>query len=229
MIGAEETRIEQFSKHWRTAMTSTVVSKIDLKRDLKPLYTPPSKDFVVVEVPPMAYLMIDGHGDPNTSQDYRDAIEALYSVSYTMKFAEKGHRAVDWVVMPLEGLWWADDMEAFTLGQKQTWQWTAMIAQPDVVTRTMILDAVAEAARKKQLPALSKLYFETYREGLCAQILHLGPFSAEGPTIERLHREWLPAHGYAAAGKHHEIYLSDPRRTAPEALKTIIRQPVRKV
>jgi hypothetical protein len=202
--------------------------KLDLMREMKQLYSPPRDRFVVVDVPPLNYLMIDGHGDPNTAREYAEALEALYSLAYTLKFQIKRESGgeVDFGVMPLEGLWWTEDMAAFTAERKDEWSWTAMILQPDVVMPEAVERARAEAARKKALPALGKARLELYHEGLSAQITHIGPYSAEGPTIQRLHAEFLPANGYAPAGKHHEIYLSDPRRTAPEKLKTVIRQPI---
>ena len=202
--------------------------RIDLMRELKPLYSPPRDRFVVVEVPPLEYLMIDGHGDPNTSAEYAEALGALYSLAYTLKFQIKRESGgeVDFGVMPLEGLWWTADMASFSAENKGEWSWTMMILVPHLVTPEAVDRARAEAARKKGLPALAKIRLDTYEEGLAAQIMHVGPFSAEAPTIARLHREFIPSGGYSPAGKHHEIYLSDPRRTAPEKLRTVIRQPV---
>jgi len=202
------------------------MSKIDLKKEFKQLYFPSAKEVTVVDVPPMNFLMIDGRGDPNTAQEYKDAIEALYAVSYTLKFMIKKRTPQrDYVVMPLEGLWWADDMSRFDLKNKGSWSWTAMIMQPEFITEELVAQAREEVAGKKDLPALSKLRFERFHEGLAAQILHIGPYSAEGPTIEKLH-SFIEEHGYEVKGKHHEIYLSDPRRVAPEKLKTVIRQPI---
>lgn len=199
--------------------------KVDLKIELKHLYRASAKESVEVVVPPLRYLMLDGRGDPNTSEDYTQAVEALFSVSYTAKFAlKKGPQAIDYAVMPLEGLWWADDLSAFVAGDKANWKWTMMILQPSFVGEGMIQDAIAQVKRKKKLPALDRLRFEEFEEGRCAQILHVGPFSEEGPTIERLH-EFIDARG-GKAGKHHEIYLSDIRRGDPARWKTIIRQPM---
>jgi hypothetical protein len=186
---------------------------------------------VEVDVPPMNFLMLDGTGDPNTSEAYRQAIEALYGLSYTLKFASK-KQGVDFTVMPLEGLWWMDDMgsaygELDFAADKSRWQWTALIMQPDHITREMFDTAVAELRRKKNPPALDKVRFERFHEGLSAQIMHLGPYSAEKPNIDRLHA-YIAEHSFEEAGKHHEIYLGDPRRTAPEKLRTVIRQPMRK-
>jgi hypothetical protein len=181
----------------------------------------------IVQVPPIGFIMIDGRGDPNTAVAYQEAIQALYSVSYTLKFALKKELAVEYKVGPLEGLWWSDNMSTFGSGGKDNWQWTAMIAQPDEVTTERFEQAVEEVARKKDLPALPLARLERFEEGPCAQILHIGPFSAEGPTIALLH-EFIAEQGHTFDGKrqkHHEIYLSDPRRSAPEKWKTIIRQP----
>jgi hypothetical protein len=203
--------------------------KVDFKRELKHLYNPPKKEFTVVDVPPMNFLMVDGHGDPNTAQEYQDAVEALYGVAYTLKFTSKRELGRDYVVPPLEGLWWAGDMEAFTtMRDKSAWEWTMMIMQPEWVTQEMVGEAVKQVEKGKDLPALSKIRLETYHEGLSVQIMHVGSYDDEGPTIARMHREFMPENGYEPAGKHHEIYLSDPRKVAPENLKTVIRQPVRK-
>lgn len=203
------------------------MKKIDLKKELKHLYGASRKEAVIVDVPEMNFLTIDGAGDPNTSQEFKDAIEALYGVSYTLKFMIKqGETAVDYGVPPLEGLWWADDMAVFSTGEKDKWKWTVMIMQPEYVTEDLFDKAVQQVEKKKNPPALSKIKFEGYHEGLSAQVMHLGPYSEEGPTIQKLH-DFIKEKGYELRGKHHEIYLSDPRRSAPEKLKTIIRQPVK--
>lgn len=199
--------------------------KIDLKKQLKHLYNPSQKEVSVVDVPPMNFLMIDGQGDPNTSEAYQQAIEALFSVSYTLKFMiKKGEAAIDYAVMPLEGLWWAEDMTQFSAENKDAWLWTAMIMQPEYVTEKLFEDAKEQAAKKKDLPALSLIRFEPFHEGKAAQIMHIGPYAEEGPTIEKIHH-FIKQQGGELRGKHHEIYLGDPRRTAPERLKTVIRQP----
>lgn len=201
------------------------MNKIDLKKEMKHLYLASAREVMQLEVPTLKYLMVDGTGDPNTSQDYAQAIEVLFSVSYTAKFmVKKGPQALDYAVMPLEGLWWADDMSAFASNDKAKWQWTMMILQPAFVPDDIINAAMAEVQRKKNLPALDKLRLENFTEGLCGQVLHIGPFSEEGPTIERLHA-FIDARS-ARRGKHHEIYLSDIRRAAPQKWKTIIRQPM---
>ena len=204
------------------------MTTIDLKKDLKQLYLPGTKGISEVMVPAMNFLMIDGAGDPNTSRDYAAALGALYTVAYTLKFAAKrGPLATDYPVMPLESLWWADDMGAFTLDHtdKNAWKWTMMILQPSFVANDVIALAISEVRRKKNLPAISKLRLETFEEGRCAQVLHIGPFSEEGRTIQRVH-EYINART-SVTGKHHEIYLSDIRRAAPQKWKTIIRQPMR--
>ena len=201
------------------------MTKVDLKQQLKHLYQPSAKEVVLVEVPPMNYLMVDGEGDPNTSQAYADAVAALYAVAYTVKFmVKKGPLAIDYGVMPLEGLWWAADMANFSVDDKSTWQWTMMIVQPDFVTATLVNAAIADAKKKKNPAAITKVRFAAFTEGSCAQILHIGPFSAEGPTIEKVH-QFIAARGNLH-GKHHEIYLSDIRKADPARWKTIIRQPM---
>jgi hypothetical protein len=205
------------------------MQKLDLKKDLKHLYSAPSKEAVMLDVPPMNFLMVDGEGAPD-GPDAMAAMESLYAVAYTLKFSVKmGPMAIDYPVMALEGLWWADDMDAITEGDKGSWKWTYMIMQPDIITPDMIAKTV-EAVRKKKNPAaLDKLKFERFDEGRAAQIMHIGPYSAEGPTIQKLH-DFIHSQGLEFDGrrqKHHEIYMSDPRRTAPEKLKTIIRQSVK--
>ena len=205
------------------------MTKIDFKKEVKHLYRPSAKEFVVVEVPRMKYLMVDGHGDPNTAQEYQDAVESLYAVAYKLKFMSKRSLGKDYVVPPLEGLWWAEDMEVFTsLRDKSAWDWTMMIMQPEWIIGEMFEAAVEEVERAKSLPALPRLRLGTHHEGLSVQILHIGSYEDEGPTLHRMHHEFIPQNGYEMVGKHHEIYLSDPRKVAPEKLKTVLRQPVRK-
>jgi hypothetical protein len=200
-----------------------IVVKLDLKRELKALYGPTKDKVTVVEVPELRYLMIDGQGDPNTSTRYREAIETLYPVAYTLKFMLKAE-GLDMVVMPLEGLWWAADMGSFLSGDRDAWCWTSMILQPDEVAPALVTKASEQARAKRNPPLIDELRLESYREGKAAQILHIGPYADEAPTIERLHRH-IEELGGELRGKHHEIYLSDPKRTAPEKLKTVIRQP----
>jgi hypothetical protein len=206
------------------------MTKVDFKKELKHLYRPSARDFVIVDVPPMQYLMVDGHGDPNVAREYQDALEALYAVAYKLKFMSKKELGKDYVVPPLEGLWWAEDMDAFAvLRDKSAWYWTMMIMQPSWITTAMFEAASAEVAKKKDLPSLTKLRLETYEEGLVVQILHTGSYDEEGPTLRKLHEEFIPGRGLEMRGKHHEIYLSDPRKVAPEKLKTVLRQPVWRV
>lgn len=206
------------------------MTKVDFKKTCKQLYAPSSKDFSVVEVPDMTFLMVDGHGDPNTATSYKEAVEALYAVSYKLKFMSKKELDKDYVVPPLEGLWWADDMDSFTAAlDKSKWDWTMMVMLPEWLTDVMFTRALEDVTAKKHLPALPLVRMERYAEGTSAQILHIGAYNDEGPTLARLHYEWLPEHGYTFNGKHHEIYLSDPRKVASEKLKTILRQPVRPV
>jgi hypothetical protein len=203
---------------------SAVVERIDLKALHKSLYSANAQP-VVIDVPALSFIMVDGAGDPNNSATYAEAIEALYGTAYTLKFAlKKGPRALDFTVMPLEGLWWSPDMGAFVANDRAQWLWTAMIMLPDVITGADVEDAVATLKRKKPSEALTKLRLETFREGRAAQFMHVGPYSAEGPGIQRLH-DFIADQGGRLSGKHHEIYLGDPRRSAPEKLKTIIRQP----
>lgn len=202
------------------------MKKIDFKKELKQFYLPSSKAVGLIDVPPLQFIMIDGHGDPNTSKEFREAVEALFSVSYAVKFiVKKGDAGVDYGVMPLEGLWWSDDMVTFSVENKADWKWTLMIMQPEMITPGLFETALQKTQQKKSLTALSMLRLHTFAEGKAAQILHVGPFSKEGPTIERIH-SYIQQNGYSAAGKHHEIYLSDITKTAPDKLKTILRQPI---
>lgn len=204
------------------------MEKIDFRKTMKALYAPPAGRFVEVEVPELRFLMVDGKGDPNRAESYAEAVEALYSVAYTLKFAVKKELAKDYSVPPLEGLWWSEDMTSFVAREKDKWSWTMMIMVPDFVPGAMVATAIAAAGAKKALPALPLVRLETYAEGLCVQIMHIGPYDAEGPVLKRLHDEYIPANGLVESGHHHEIYLGDPRRTAPEKLKTVLRQPVRR-
>lgn len=198
---------------------------IDLKRELKHLYQPSRKEVMQVDVPRLRFLMIDGEGDPNTSPWYAQAVEALFSVSYTAKFMlRKGPSGIDYAVMPLEGLWWSDDLSAFVNNDRARWKWTMMIMQPDLVEEAVLRAAIAQVGQKKGLAAIDALRLEEFTEGPCAQILHVRPFSEEGPTIQRVH-DFIDARS-ALRGKHHEIYLSDIRRADPARWKTVIRQPM---
>jgi len=202
------------------------MTKIDFKKELKHLYNPSAKKIAIVDVQKMNFLMIDGAGDPNTAKEYKDAVEALFAVSYALKFMIKKGKAIDYGVLPLEGLWWTDDMAQFSMENKDVWKWTSMIMQPEYVTENLVSKALEQVEKKKNPPALPKIRFESFHEGLSAQIMHIGPYSAEGPTIEKLYN-FINENGYELRGKHHEIYLSDPRRSAPERTKTVIRQPMK--
>jgi hypothetical protein len=205
------------------------MEKIDFKKVLKHLYNPSAKEVVIVDVPKMNFAMVDGIGDPGNAE-FMAATEALYSVSYTLKFMIKNgpaKSAVDYGVPPLEGLWWADDMKAFRLGKRDEWKWTLMIMQPEFITKTVFKEALERAKEKKGFPAIDDIRFESFKEGKSAQIMHIGPYAEEAPTIEKIHA-FAKDNGYALTGKHHEIYLSDPRKAKPEKMKTVIRQPMKK-
>ncbi|MEV5542197.1 GyrI-like domain-containing protein [Saccharopolyspora shandongensis] len=221
-ISWTETTLGTFAKE-------TAMDKYDIKKVHRALYSPPSKEFTVVDVPELRYLAVDGRGDPNTSPAYANAIEALYGVAYALKFASKKALGRDFVVGPLEGLWRADDPSVFITRRKETWEWTMMISQPDWITDDMVRTAIDNVAKKKENAALGDIRLHTLVEGTCVQILHIGSYDDETPTLERLHNHYLPDNGLTFNGDHHEIYLSDARRTAPTKLKTILRQPVKTV
>lgn len=205
------------------------MSKADFKKELKHLYQPSKKDFEVVDVPEMAFLKVDGHGDPNQAPEYAQAVEALYGVAYKLKFISK-NEGNDYVVPPLEGLWWAEDMDSFTSARdKSQWDWTMMIMTPEWITEEIFYDAREKVRKGKNPTALDMVRLERYHEALSVQILHVGSYDQEGPTISKLHQEFLPENGFVENGKHHEIYLGDPRRVVPEKLKTVLRQPVRRL
>lgn len=203
--------------------------KTDFKRTLD-AYRARHQEFRFVDVPPLQYLMVDGHGDPNTAGEYADAIAALYPVAYTLKFASKQELGQDYVVMPLEAQWWASDMDAFTAARdKSRWDWTTMIMTPDWITSDMFEDAVAKVAdknRRASPSSLDKVRLETLREGQCVQTLHIGPYDDEADALAAMHDDVIPNAGMRMTGKHHEIYLSDARRVEPSKLRTILRQPV---
>mgnify|MGYP000008783500 CR=1 FL=1 len=201
------------------------MKKTDFKKKLKHLYGAPIGDFVEVDVPPMAFVMVDGAGDPNVAEAYQLAVQSLYGVSYAMKFSAKTDLERDYVVPPLEGLWWADDPAAFITRQKDQWRWTMMIMVPDFVTQDMFDVAVAKT-RVKTGALPQSLRLGRLHEGASLQTLHVGSYDSEGPILAKLHDQIMPARGLTFNGPHHEIYLSDPRRTAPAKLKTILRQPV---
>ena len=204
------------------------MTKLDFKKEWKHLYNPPKSTFTVIDVPKMQFLMVDGHGDPNTAREYGEAIEALYGVAYKMKFISKKVLERDYVVPPLEGLWWADDMAAFsTARDKSQWDWTMMIMTPEWITGELFVDAIEQVRGGKNPAALDKVQLQDYQEGLSVQIMHIGSFDDEGHVLTEMHDEFIPANGYTENGKHHEIYLSDFRKVSPEKLKTVLRQPVR--
>jgi len=203
-------------------------AKIDFKRKLKEFYQPNKNEVVNIEVPEMQFLMIDGIGSPGDSQEYMDALAVLYPVAFKTKFLSKS-KGKDYVVPPLEGLWWADNMADFTEGKRNKWKWTMMIMQPDWITQDMINEAIVITKEKK--PELSnllpKLRLEKYKEGKVAQIMHIGPYSEEGATVQKVH-DFIMKEGGSFNGhdnKYHEIYLSDPRKANPATMKTVIRQP----
>jgi len=200
--------------------------KYDFKKEKKDLYYPSDKHVSVVDVPRMNFLMVDGKGDPNTSKEYKNAMEALFPVSFKAKFLSKKENNQDYVVMPLEGLWWVEDMKEFSIEDKGSWKWTAMIMQPEFINKGLIKKAIEEVETKKNPESLSKVKFKKFSERLSAQIMHLGPYgAAEAPTVEKLH-DFIEKSGYKIRDKHHEIYISDVRRIKPEKLKTVIRQPI---
>lgn len=203
------------------------MEKIDFRKVFTDLYKAPTEGYVTVDVPALQFVKVDGKGDPNTAPAYKQAIEWLYAVSYAMKFAAKAARGKDYVVPPLEGLWWADDPADFVARRKDRWHWTMMIMAPDFVDRPLF-DAAVDKARKKLGSPPDSLRLEALHEGRSLQILHIGSYDDEGPTLKRLHDEEMPRQGLAFAGPHHEIYLNDARKTAPAKLKTILRQPVKR-
>lgn len=200
--------------------------KVDLKRSVEG-FRAKRGEFEVLRLPQLRYLMIDGSGDPNTAPEYAEALEALYPVAYKLKFASSRQLGRDYVVPPLEGLWWADDMRSFTTGRdKSRWSWTMMLMVPEWIERPMFEAALAQAGAKQQPSRLGDVRLEALSEGLCVQTLHVGTFDDEGPVLDRMHREFIPQQGLRMTGKHHEIYLSDARRVEPAKLRTILRQPV---
>jgi hypothetical protein len=201
-------------------------SKYDVKRALKQCYARTNTDWALVEVPAQQFIAVDGRGDPNTSADYARAVEALYATAYTIKFTSKRTLGRDFVVGPLEGLWWSDNPEVFITRTKDAWHWRMLISQPDWITDDLIEEAKQAALAKKSLPAIADVRREILHEDTSAQLLHIGPYDDEGPVLARLHREYLTAKNLRMTGHHHEIYLSDPCRTQPAKLRTILRQPV---
>lgn len=202
------------------------MTKIDFKKELKQFYAPKNKDWEIVDVPTLQYLMIDGEGDPNGAESYRYAVEALFSLSYTIKFVSKRVLDKDYAVMPLEGLWYADDMSVFVTCDKSKFKWTMMIMQPEWITPAMVGDAKATVAKKKGISNLDQVALKSLSEGKSAQLLHIGSYDDESPKLAYLHDVYMPQKSLKFNGNHHEIYIGDPRKTSPEKLKTILRQPV---
>lgn len=199
--------------------------KVDLKAEIVS-YRARAGIISVVDVPPLQYLAIDGAGDPNTAAAYSEAVSTIFAVAYRVKFFSKRELDRDYVVMPLEALWWSDDMATFTDARdKSRWSWTALNLVPDWITAEQV-DRAVSGADAAAVPARAGLRLETLREGRCVQTLHVGPYDAEGAALAEMHDEFIPAQGLRMTGRHHEIYLSDVRRTDPEKLKTILRQPV---
>lgn len=218
--------LEAGRPRFATGDGSPMSDKIDFKKTID-AYHATAGQFRVVEVPDLQYLMIDGHGDPNTSVAFTGAVETLYPVAYKLKFASKRELGRDYVVMPLEGLWWAEDMAAFTASRdKSRWDWTLLMMVPDWIDRGMVATAVADAGAKNPPARLDDLRLERLAEGRCVQTLHLGSFDDETEVLARLHDEFIPEHGWSMVGRHHEIYLTDSRKVAPEKSRTILRQPV---
>ena len=206
-------------------VTATKVPRVEYRRELGDLYDAREQP-ALVEVPTISYLMVDGHGDPNGSQTFKQGVEALYAVAYALKFrVRKLPDGIDFAVMPLEGLWWIPNARVWDFDDKSDWDWTLMVAQPPIVTPELVSEAIAAVRGKKKLRALDDVRFEPFDEGRCAQVLHRGPFAAERPTLERLY-DFVKREGFMPVGKHHEVYLTDPQRTAPARMRTIVRQPV---
>lgn len=209
------------------------MKKLDLRKQLKDFYVPSAKKVEIVDVPEFSFAMIDGQMEPgktpDTSQEFQNAIQALYGISYTLKFMSKlrKKKPIDYTVMALEGLWWVDSGE-FDFNKKEQWRWTIMIMQPEHITETMYREALEQIRKKKANPALDRLRLGRFREGLSMQTMHIGPYAEESHTIEKM-KAFARENGYSFRGKHHEIYFGDPRRTKSERLKTVLRQPIRKV
>ncbi|MFT4299881.1 MAG: GyrI-like domain-containing protein [Aeromicrobium sp.] len=205
------------------------MDKIDLKKT-QDGYRARRGEFRLLDLPETRYFMVDGHGDPNTAAEFASAVETLYPVAYGLKFASKNNLGRDYVVPPLEGLWSAGDMAAFTTARdKSVWDWTLLLWVPDWIEPALVDEVVARVGETKTPPRIGDLRVETLAEGLCVQTLHVGSFDEEGPVLERLHHEFVPEHGLRLAGRHHEVYLSDFRRVPPERRRTILRQPVERL
>ena len=206
-------------------MEVPLMTSWDIKKEYRSLYAPRTVDVQIVDVPAFPFVMIDGSGDPNTSPAYAIAVQTLYAVSYAIRAICKAELGRVHTVSPLEGLWHADDWSAFANNERDAWKWTMMIAQPVWVDPALFTRSLERISGKIDLLPDS-LRFERFFEGLSVQLLHVGPYTAEAETIARIHREFIPEHGLKERGFHHEIYLSDSRKTPAEKLKTILRQPV---
>jgi hypothetical protein len=206
------------------------MEKLDLRKQFKHLYQPSAKKVEVVDVPSLQFTLIDGEiepgASPGTSLAFSQAMEALYGISYTLKFMSKQRKEnpIDYGVMALEALWWTETGE-YDLTQPEGWKWTAMIMQPDHITTEMFQNALARLHQKKPTPALNLLRLERFSEGLSIQIMHIGPYKTEPATLAKMDA-FAAEHGYRMRGKHHEIYLGNPMRAAEDKLKTILRHPV---
>lgn len=200
--------------------------KIDLRKEYKYLYAPSPKKVEIVDVPELKFIMIDGLGDPNSAA-FQSAVQSLYNLSYTTKFTQKFKEGIDYPVMALEGLWWVgNNPDEFDLNARDKWNWTLMIMQPPFITEKILDETVSTLKEKGK--QVDNFGLKNFREGLSAQIMHMGPYSTESGTIEKI-REFMRENSYSLNGKHHEIYMGDPRRTAPARLKTILRQPIKKI
>lgn len=205
---------------------------LDLRKQYKELYQPSAKQVVLVEVPSLNFVMIDGAIEPDqspgTSPAFEEAMKALYGAVYTLKFGfkKRTENPVDYPVMALEGLWWVEDGQ-FDIKKPGNWKYTLMILQPDVVTQEVFTEMLVQLRKKKPSPAIERLHLERFQEGLCVQVMHIGPYADEPATKERMDA-FAHERGYALHGKHHEIYMGDPRRGDPAKMKTVLRQPVYK-
>jgi len=201
-----------------------MTKKLDLRKDLKLLYSPSAKEPEILKIPKFNFLMIDGEGSPET-KDFQEAVQAIYSISYTIKFILKFEKQIDFPVMALEGLWWLKHGAPFQMGRREDWCWTLMILQPAIVTKSVLAKAIKKMQAKKEIPALENIQLESFTEGLSVQMLHTGPYATEPETMKKMKAYTAERH-LIACGKHHEIYLSDPRRVKPEKMKTILRHAV---
>jgi hypothetical protein len=224
-MAAKKTSTPKKTSAKKSSSKKTVGGKLDYKIAFPELYYA-SSDVEPITVPTMNFFMVDGKGNPN-SPEFQDVMSLLYGVSYTLKMGLKKKGGKEYVVPPLEGLWYMYNMAEWSMDTKEKWEYTMMIRVPDFITQQQVKDAMQTFKDKKNPPGFERLYYKTYIEGLSVQILHIGPYDAEPPTIQKMHR-YAKENGYVLDGKHHEIYLGDPRRTAPEKLKTVLRQPVRK-